>query len=212
MTPVANRVAGKIKKSLGRALRKPLQGCAKFLGVDLNPMSGLYERLYEAVAQSLPADVSIGEGKFDLIGRIELGVLIMEGLAPHHTLCDFGCGTGRLAVHAVPYLAAGRYIGTDISESMLASARERLSLQIPKPSAEVVFVKQRPDMFDVPDASVDFVCAFSGLYAHGARGCLPLSEGGAPNNAPRRQVRVLVSADASCFRPGDLRHGGREEI
>jgi len=165
MTTIARRVARKIRKSLARALREPLQRCTKFLGVDPTPMSGLYERLYEHVAQSLPSDVSIGEGDFDLIGRIELGVLIMEGLAPHHTLCDFGCGTGRLAVHAVPYLATGRYVGTDISESMLASARERLSLQISKPSAEVVFVKQRPDVFDVPDASVDFVCAFS-VFTH----------------------------------------------
>lgn len=166
MTTVARRVAGKIRRSLGRALREPLRGCANVLGIEFAPMSGLYERLYEHHARTVPEDVSVGGGHFDLLGRAELGVLIMEGMAPHHTLCDFGCGTGRLAVHAVPYLATGRYVGTDIAESMLTSARKRLSRQFLKPaSTDVIFMRQRPDVFDVPTASVDFVCAFS-VFTH----------------------------------------------
>jgi SAM-dependent methyltransferase len=166
MTPVARRLAGKVRRYLGRVLRQPLRRCAEFLRIDLAPMSGLYERLYEDVARTAPPDLAVGPGDFDLIGRIELGVLIMEGLARHHTLCDFGCGTGRLAVHAVPYLATGRYIGTDIAESMLANARKRLSLQTPAPSStEVIFMRQRPDVFDVPDGSVDVVCVFS-VFTH----------------------------------------------
>jgi SAM-dependent methyltransferase len=166
MTPVARRLAEKVRRYLGRALREPLRRCEKALGIDLAPMSGIYERLYEHVARTVPADVSVGVGDVDFFGRIELGVLIMEGMAPHHTLCDFGCGTGRLAMHAVPYLATGRYVGTDIAESMLTHARKRLALQDSKPNgAEVTFVKQRPDVFDVPDASVDFMCAFS-VFTH----------------------------------------------
>jgi ubiquinone/menaquinone biosynthesis C-methylase UbiE len=68
-------------------------------------------------------------------------------------------------VHAVPYLTTGRYIGTDISETMLTNARNRLSSQVSRPRADVVFVKQRPDVFDMPDASVDFVAAFS-VFTH----------------------------------------------
>ena len=71
----------------------------------------------EAVAPHL----SIGNGDYELIGRIELGLLLMEGLRPDSTLVDFGCGTGRLAVHVIPRLQrGGRYIGIDISETMLA--------------------------------------------------------------------------------------------
>jgi ubiquinone/menaquinone biosynthesis C-methylase UbiE len=134
------------------------------LKIELSPMRELYEQLYEHQGQTVPPDVSIGGGDFDLIGRIELGVLLMEGLAPSHTLCDFGCGTGRLAVHAVPYLTGGQYIGTDIADSMLAHASQRLA-QRPSGGAAVRFLKQRPDVFDLPDASVDVLCAFS-VFTH----------------------------------------------
>ncbi len=63
-----------------------------------------YEKLYEAQAQAVRVDEAIGVGPYDLIGQIELDILVMEGLQPEHTLLDFGCGNGRLAVHAIPLL------------------------------------------------------------------------------------------------------------
>jgi hypothetical protein len=46
-------------------------------------------------------DDAIG-GDFDLGGRIQLGVLLRQGLRPTDTLLDLGCGSGRLALKAIP--------------------------------------------------------------------------------------------------------------
>lgn len=53
-------------------------------------------------------------------GKMQLDFLIEKGLQPQHFLLDFGCGTGRLACKAVPYLYSGHYVGMDISESAVA--------------------------------------------------------------------------------------------
>ena len=64
---------------------------------------------YEALSENLAAtDLSdeeiVGEGDFDRVGAIELASLREAGLQPSNVLVDFGCGTGRLALHAVPFL------------------------------------------------------------------------------------------------------------
>jgi SAM-dependent methyltransferase len=120
-----------------------------------------YERLYESHAQALPSDSSIGDGDFDLVGRVELSVLIQEGLTPSSTLLDLGCGTGRLSVHAIPYLSDGRYIGTDISPTMLRIARERLGDLGHRSSVE--WIHQPDETFPAADGTVDMICAFSVL-------------------------------------------------
>ncbi|MGO9596811.1 MAG: class I SAM-dependent methyltransferase [Isosphaeraceae bacterium] len=125
-----------------------------------------YESLYEAHAKHFPPKVSIGAGDFELIGRVELGLLEMEGLKPDSTLVDFGCGTGRLAVHAIPRLReGGRYIGIDISETMLAHARGLVGEKAPLPSCRVDFLHQTTPVFPLPDKSVDMICAFS-VFTH----------------------------------------------
>jgi SAM-dependent methyltransferase len=48
-----------------------------------------------------------------------LDFLIARGLEPKHRLLDYGCGPMRLGVHAIPYLAEGRYVGADISASTI---------------------------------------------------------------------------------------------
>jgi 2-polyprenyl-3-methyl-5-hydroxy-6-metoxy-1,4-benzoquinol methylase len=124
-----------------------------------------YEALYEAHARTLPPDQSIGGGDYVLIGRIQLGSLLMAGLRPGDTLLDFGCGTGRLAVHAIPWLQGGRYIGIDISETMLAHARVLIDEKVPSPPCSIEFVHQTTPEFSLPDKSVDMICAFS-VFTH----------------------------------------------
>jgi ubiquinone/menaquinone biosynthesis C-methylase UbiE len=125
-----------------------------------------YEHLYEVLARKLPPTSCIGGGDFELIGRIELGVLLMEGLKSGDTVVDLGCGTGRLAVQVIPRLeGAGRYIGIDISKTMLAHARVLVGQRILSPSCSVEFVHQRTPNFALPDKSVGMVCAFS-VFTH----------------------------------------------
>ena len=71
-----------------------------------------------------------------------LAVLTGEGLEPTATLVDLGYGTGRLAVHAIPYLVGGHYIGIDISRTMLDEAQERVKRTVPDPACRVSWIHQ----------------------------------------------------------------------
>ena len=78
---------------------------------------------------------------------------------------DLGCGTGRLAVHAIPTLAGGHYVGIDIAQSMLDHARALIDTRHPSPPCRVTWQQQRDDTFQLPDASADMMCAFS-VFTH----------------------------------------------
>jgi ubiquinone/menaquinone biosynthesis C-methylase UbiE len=122
-----------------------------------------YEELYEARIQATSPDVAIGAGRlpFDTVGRLELEFLKREGLKPTDTLVDLGCGSGRLAVHAIPTLADGHYVGIDISRAMLDAARKRIEKRYPDPQCRVSWMHQTTPIFALEADSVDMVCAFS---------------------------------------------------
>lgn len=65
-------------------------------------------------------------GLWDELGALQIDFLKARGMEPRHALLDVGCGSGRLAVKAVPYLAAGKYHGLDISASLLQAARSEV--------------------------------------------------------------------------------------
>lgn len=125
---------------------------------------GAYEALYEAHARVHSAEDSVG-GAFDEVGRLELEVLKREGLKPTDTLVDLGCGAGRLAAHVIPFLKGGRYVGIDISESMLEEAENLVRERVPNPPCEVEWAKQTTPDYPLEEASVDIVCAFS-VFTH----------------------------------------------
>jgi cyclopropane fatty-acyl-phospholipid synthase-like methyltransferase len=125
----------------------------------------IYRSLYESHAALHPAEAAVGDGDFDAIGRIELALLRQEGLLPQHTLIDFGCGSGRLAVHAIPYLAGGRYVGIDIAGRLIAAARKRVEGLTAQSPCDVSWRVQTTPAFNLPPASADFVCAIS-VFTH----------------------------------------------
>lgn len=92
-----------------------------------------------AIAPLAAADVRFCERIFDTPGRV----------------LDLGCGTGRLAK---PMIARGhRYVGVDLSDEMLATARAA------NPEAEFLRANL-VDLAGVPDASFDYAaCLFSTL-------------------------------------------------
>lgn len=126
-------------------------------------LNNFYERIYEQRASMLPPEESIGHGDFDLIGRVELGLLLLEGVKVSDTVIDLGCGTGRLAVHLIPYLRSGSYLGIDISKTMLRQAARRTA-GIANGCA-VEWRHQRAARFEQPEASADVICAFS-VFTH----------------------------------------------
>lgn len=133
--------------------------------VDLHRDESVYETLYEGHARAIEGDEVIGGGPFDLIGRMELSVLLMEGLAPTDTLLDFGCGTGRLALQAIPALVGGHYIGTDISKTILLRAERHIARAFASPPCQISWIHQRTEAFPLADDSVDMMCAFS-VFTH----------------------------------------------
>ncbi len=58
-------------------------------------------------------------GEWETHGPLQLDFLRRMGMTPDSSLLDLGCGTGRLARHAVPYLCFGSYVGLDISRSAI---------------------------------------------------------------------------------------------
>lgn len=125
----------------------------------------IYEKLYEEHAALFDDADVVGSGDFEMWGRKELALLTASGLAPGGTLVDLGCGIGRLAVHAIPYLVGGHYVGTDVSSQLLDRAQKRLSVVVPDPPARITWIKQVGTTFALPDKSVDMFCAFS-VFTH----------------------------------------------
>ncbi len=129
------------------------------------PVMHTYETLYESHAKADLSNQAVGGGDFDVVGRMEMDLLSMEGLKPGHTLVDFGCGTGRLAMHAIPALSGGMYIGIDISDTFLKRARELIHQRFPELACAVRWIKQTAPQFPLEDRSVDMICAFS-VFTH----------------------------------------------
>ncbi|HEY4331896.1 MAG TPA: class I SAM-dependent methyltransferase [Ilumatobacteraceae bacterium] len=130
------------------------------------PARASYEELYEGIARNEAefGDHGVGSGDFATIGEIELDILRSQGLEPSSTLVDFGCGNGRLAIHAVPFLVQGTYIGIDIAPSFLEQAGRRLE-GLPTGFCSVRFIHQNNETFALADHSVDMICAFS-VFTH----------------------------------------------
>ncbi len=123
-----------------------------------------YQQLYESYAAETPSDAEVvGGGDFDRTGRAEIEILRGASLRPTATLVDLGCGTGRLAVHAVPYLQHGRYIGIEVAPSILERARRRVDELFAAATAQ--WIHTTDTTFPLPDESVDMVCAFS-VFTH----------------------------------------------
>jgi ubiquinone/menaquinone biosynthesis C-methylase UbiE len=122
-----------------------------------------YQALYESVAAGTTDDKVVGDGDFDGIGRAELEELRESGLRPEHALLDLGCGVGRLAQFAIPFLAHGEYVGVDISPTMIERARRRCDAI--ESACRVSWKVEPASELGFPDAAFDVVCAYS-VFTH----------------------------------------------
>jgi SAM-dependent methyltransferase len=96
--------------------------------------------------------------EYELVGRVEMRLLIYAGLHPDDSLVDIGCGSGRLAAQLARWLR-GRYLGTDVVQSLLDQAAQSCN----RPDWQF----QRVCGLTVPadSESIDMACAFS-LFTH----------------------------------------------
>jgi SAM-dependent methyltransferase len=160
----ANERRGRIGRRLLEFQPTPPRDVTR--GKKHHAMSRDYAKLYEDHAVTVDPKASIGDGDFDAVGQVELRILELEGLRPDSSLLDFGCGVGRLAMHAIPFLAQGRYLGLDISPSMIESAREVIAARFPGlPADRYRFGVNDGEHVARWGTGFDMICAYS-LFTH----------------------------------------------
>jgi len=96
------------------------------------------------------------EDEWESHGKEQLAFLIHHGLRRESRLLDVGCGVGRLARRAVPFLDEGCYTGVDISTAALAHAEEL--------AAKEGWVERKPRF--VLNGDLDLDGTFDMLWAH----------------------------------------------
>ena len=117
---------GRLTDRIGPLLPRPLRRVVGRLGVRA-PSSRPEDPLWHRAA--------VG-GLWEEIGRLQFDFLVDQGLQPHHSLLDVGCGSLRGGVHFVRYLKTGHYWGVDIDERLLEAGRgevEQLGLASKRP-------------------------------------------------------------------------------
>jgi len=150
-----------IRRVLRTVLPPAVRSRVKNVIARARGLTNFYERVYDRQAAMMASDASVCGGDFELMGKIELGLLKLENVKPTDTVVDLGCGTGRLAVQLIPELKGGKYIGVDISRNMLRDAERRTA----RLGGVVEWKHQKEPHYDLPDASVDVICAFS-VFTH----------------------------------------------
>ena len=80
-------------------------------------------------------------------------------LSPRHAVLELGCGTGTTALRLAP--AVRRYLGTDVSATMVGIAREKLAAQ-PLPALRFAVADAEAPL--APPARHDVVLAFNLLH------------------------------------------------
>ena len=148
--------------------------------------------------------------------QVSWGKKVLAGLRLRgdEVLMDAGCGTGRLTAELLEALPEGRVVGVDISENMLATAREHLGPQFGNRAQLVAadlehlpFEQAFDGIFStaafhwVPDQKQLFL---SLLRALRPGGWLRAQCGGAPNLARlrRRMDRLATTQKFAAFLAG----------
>lgn len=106
----------------------------------------------------------MGPSQFWKIKRdFQVSFLKEKGLAPDHTVLDFGCGTLRGGIPIIDYLQEGKYYGIDIRERVLLEARKELKEErLEHKNPNLVWFTNFSDLHF--DEKFDFILAFSVLF------------------------------------------------
>lgn len=96
--------------------------------------------------------------------KFHIAFLRSLGLLPHHQSVEIGCGVARGALPIISYLDSGRYVGIDIRESAIKTARELIGefdLSYKRPNFHAA-----SDFGDIylGDNSQDVIFSFHVLY------------------------------------------------
>jgi len=139
----------------------------------------------------------VGRAGLQEARNIEVAHLLQQAAAPQpgERVLDVGCGTGATAIPFAAAVAPGGHVtGIDISEPMLAQARQNIAKagagNVTLVQADAQVHRFPPDSFDLLISRfgvmffADPVAAFTNLYAglrHGGRLCMAVWAGMADN-------------------------------
>lgn len=122
---------------------------------------GRYERSVAKMLAHNPLDVAMAAavgGNYEQVGKSEADLLVRCGLNANSSIIDIGCGSGRLSTVLGQRFPELTYLGTDILQPLLDYAAG-------KAPTHFRFVRHPGPDIPSPDASADFVVAFS-LFTH----------------------------------------------
>lgn len=118
---------------------------------------------------SLPVDWHrrIVGGNWDRVGAAQLAFMVRNGMDPHHTLLDVGCGSLRAGVRFIGYLDEGNYYGL---EEVIALLQQGIDVEIPRynlaPKRPTFITNGAFDLTSVPAGlRFDFAVA-QGVFTH----------------------------------------------
>lgn len=164
----------------------------------------------EAIADGRHREV-IG-GLWDQMGEHQLAFLIEQGLHPGHRLLDVGCGSLRLGTRVIPYLDAGRYFGSDLSEALIKAGHAEELDEASRAKAPLSHFGVNDDFdFRFLREPMDFAIAqsvFTHLPLNNLRRCLHKL---APHMASGGRFFVTYfecADDADLFSPVEQPRGG----
>jgi hypothetical protein len=104
-------------------------------------------------------------GRWDEIGQLQFDFLVSKGLTPDSYLLDIACGSLRLGVKAIPYLAAFHYLGIEKESGLVrVGLDEELNAQV-REEKDPQFVISDSFEFDKFGQKADFAIAQS-LFTH----------------------------------------------
>jgi hypothetical protein len=125
--PPSSAQAGEAMRSLIKRVELAIENLAFRRWQRKNPGASFKDYFANGVKHGL-ADgkvrASLGDRLkkrgFGELGKRTLFVLLNSyGLKPEDVCVDYGCGTLRMGVHAIKYLAPGKYVGMDIDQALI---------------------------------------------------------------------------------------------
>jgi SAM-dependent methyltransferase len=106
-------------------------------------------------------------GHWEEMGQLQSDFLIKQGLKPHHTLLDIGCGTLRGGRFFIRYLNAGNYTGMDISAGAIEYGQKLLVEEGLSDKNPRLLVNKNKDLkfHEFPGEKFDYLLAQS-VFTH----------------------------------------------
>jgi SAM-dependent methyltransferase len=121
-----------------------------------------YERMVTRLLAHYPLEEAMSRavgGDYDRGGVVQADILVGLGLRAGHEIVDFGCGSGRLSTElGRRFGGAIGYLGVDVVQPLLDYAAS-------KAPASYRFLRHLELSLPAPDASADFLAAFS-VFTH----------------------------------------------